>query len=594
MSWVFFGKTTFEKDLVMAVLNSVTAFSSFLLFSVCSGLLVPIDKSGKMTDSRFSGNQETPLHWRNIAKEDLNRRVNWKPNVGVAKNVVFFLGDGMGISTVTAARILKGQLQGRTGEEGQLAWDKFPNAALSRTYNQDHTTPDSAGTGTQYLCGVKSNMGMLGMEARVKRGDCEASKDAHLTSIYNWSVDKGKSVGLVTTTRVTHATPAAGYAKVADRNWEGDSAMRNVSGKGCKDIALQLVEDNPDIKVIMGGGRWYFKPNNTVDPENRNMSEHGRQDGRDLVKEWMKDKEQRNLSHRYVWNATEFDTVDPTQTEYLLGLFDASHMQYELDRKDPKYEVAGEPSIAEMTKKAIQVLQRNHDKGFFLLVEGGRIDLAHHANEPERALHDVLAMEKAVETAMSLTSKDDTLIVVTADHSHTFVLSGYPSRGNPILGLVDDVDGNILMAEDGKPYTTLQYTNGPGAIEMEALLHHGTYKGRANLTSIDTASKDFQTQSAVPLLYETHAGEDVGIYARGPMSHLFHGVHEQHYIPHAMAFASCVGDYKDDANCAASLATFTSAQHISDPQTSLNSANTLSRLWTQICTMLFVIVLQIS
>nr|AGH32534.1 alkaline phosphatase [Azumapecten farreri] len=500
----------------------------------------------------------------------------------------------MGISTVTSARILKGQLQGRTGEEGQLAWDKFPNVALSRTYNQDHTTPDSAGTGTQYLCGVKSNLGMLGMEARVKRGDCEASKDAHVSSIYNWSMDKGKSVGLVTTTRVTHATPAAGYAKVADRYWEGDAAMNNVSVKGdCKDIALQLVEDNQDIKVIMGGGRWFFAPNNTVDPEHRDMTVNGRQDGRNLIQEWIKDKQQKNRTHRYVWNDADFKSVDPAKTEYLLGLFEASHMQYEVDRLT-NYEVAGEPSLAEMTHKAIQVLQRNQDKGFFLLVEGGRIDHAHHENQPERALHDVLAMEKAVETAMDLTSEKDTLIVVTADHSHTFVLSGYPTRGNPILGLMDGVNGNNLMAQDGKPYTTLQYTNGPGAVEMESLLHHSPYTGRANLTNTDTSSKDYRAQSAVPLLYETHAGEDVGIYARGPMSHLFHGVHEQHYIPHAMAFASCVGDYRDDSYCAASVPNWSSVRQTNDPQTSLNGANMLSGLWIQICTMVVVTALQIS
>ncbi|XP_060071407.1 alkaline phosphatase-like [Ylistrum balloti] len=569
----------------MTMLELTKIFTSFFLFFFCcNGMLVPIDKNGQMTDGRFSGNQETPLHWRNIAKEDLNRRINWKPNVGVAKNVIFFLGDGMGISTVTAARILKGQLQNRTGEEGQLAWDEFPNAALSRTYNQDHTTPDSAGTGTQYLCGVKSNLGMLGLEARVTRGDCEASKDAHLTSIYDWSMAKGKAVGVVTTTRITHATPAAGYANVADRDWEGDTPMGKVFGKGCKDIAVQLVEENADIKVLMGGGRKFLLRNTDKDPENRNITTHGRKDGRNLIQEWINNKQERKLSHRFVWNLTEFNSVDPTKTDYLLGLFEADHMQYEVDREDPAYETAGEPSLAEMTGKAIQILQRNTKKGFFLLVEGGRIDHAHHENLADRALHDVLALEKAVQTAMDLTSEKDTLIVVTADHSHTFVLSGYPSRGNPILGLVDDMKGGVKLAQDNKPYTTLQYTNGPGGLEMQSLMANETYTGRHNLTAVHTEFKDFTTQSAIPLDYETHAGEDVGIYARGPMSHLFQGVHEQHYIPHVMAFASCVGDYRDDSNCAASLVS---------ENTDVNAAESLRGHLIHICTVLFVILLEL-
>ncbi|XP_069114704.1 alkaline phosphatase-like [Argopecten irradians] len=564
-------------------------FKNILLFSFCTGLQVPIDTKGPMTDHRFSGNNETPLHWRNIAKTDLNRRLKWTPNVGVAKNVIFFLGDGMGISTVTAGRILKGQLQHRSGEEGELIWDTFPNAALSRTYNQDHQTPDSAGTGTQYLCGVKSNMGMLGVEARVDRGDCEASKDAHLTSIYNWSMDKGKSVGLVTTTRVTHATPAAGYAHVADRDWEGDAPMGDAVGKGCKDIAQQLVEENRDLKVIMGGGRTFFVPNNTVDPEKRNVTKDGRRDGRNLIEEWIEDKRHRNLTHRYVWNTSDFNSVDPKNTEYLMGLFEASHMQYDIDRLDPKYEMAGEPSLAEMVDKAIKILQKNQDKGYFLLVEGGRIDHAHHENNPERALHDVIALDKAVETAVNLTDDKDTLIVVTADHSHTFVLSGYPSRGNPIFGLVDDMQGGYLLAKDKKTYTTLQYTNGPGALEMSALRKNKTYVGRENLTESVTTTKDFTSQSAVPLDYETHAGEDVGIYARGPMSHLFQGVHEQHYIPHVMAFASCVGDYKDDANCAASLVTETSKS--AESSNGVNTGNAIRGTMTQVCVVLFVIML---
>merc|ERR1711860_61670 len=117
-------------------------------------------------------------------------------------------------------------------------------------------------------------------------------------------------------------------------------------------------------------------------------------------------------------------------------------MQYDYERKDPNHEKAGEPSLAEMTDKAIKILSKN-PKGFFLLVEGGKIDLAHHGGEAKIALYDTIAFQDAVAKGDELTNEDDTLIVVTADHAHTMSITGYPSRGNPILGKVDDGQGGL-------------------------------------------------------------------------------------------------------------------------------------------------------
>ncbi|XP_061188266.1 alkaline phosphatase-like [Saccostrea echinata] len=489
--------------------------------------------------AKYSGNGETRYFWRNEAQNTLQNSLKNQPIVGVAKNVIMFLGDGMGVSTVTAGRILKGQLQNKTGEETVLSWERFPNVALSKTYNQDHQTPDSAGTATAYLCGVKSNMGTIGVDAQIVRGHCDTTQAAKITSILDWSLAQGKSVGVVTTTRVTHATPAGTYANVADRNWEGDAEMTHVTG-GCKDIARQLVEDNPDIQVIMGGGRRFFLPADATDPERGANTAHGRKDGKNLIEDWMNDKKRRHKTFRYVWNETDFNSVDPAQTDFLLGLFESSHMNFEIDRTDPHYEKAGEPHIKDMTEKAIQILSKN-PKGYFLLVEGGKIDLAHHGSEPVRSLHDVVAMDLAVEKANSITNEKDTLIVVTADHSHTFVISGYPVRGNGIFDLMSSRPGYISLARDHNPYTTLLYGNGPGA-----------HSHRPDLRHVDTTSKHYVYQSAIPLSTETHGGEDVAIFARGPMAHLLLGVREQNYIPHVMAYASCVGDYHATSQCAAS------------------------------------------
>ena len=175
-----------------------------------------------------------------------------------------------------------------------------------------------------------------------------------------------------------------------------------------------------------------------------------------------------------------------------------------------------------MTGKAIDILAKN-DKGFFLMVEAGRIDHAHHAGNAARALEDTVALNDAVKEAMGKVNLNDTLIIVTADHAHTMTISGYASRGNPILGLSEE------KGDDGKPYTTLGYMNGPGALKDNL---------RADLTNVDTTDIDYLQQALVPMSSETHAGDDVAIFAAGPWSHLFKGVVEQNFIYHVMAHAS--------------------------------------------------------
>lgn len=189
-------------------------------------------------------------------------------------------------------------------------------------------------------------------------------------------------------------------------------------------------------------------PNTTVDEEG---TRGYRTDNRNLIQEWQEDKAARNLDYLYVWNRSELFEASAAAPEYLLGLFEGGHMQYHLDA-DP----ITEPTLAELTEVAIKSLSRN-EKGFFLFVEGGRIDHAHHDNFIERALDETVELSKAVERATTLLSSEDTLIVVTSDHSHAMAFNGYTHRGGSILGPSDDI------GDDGVPYMTLSYTNGPGA-----------------------------------------------------------------------------------------------------------------------------------
>ena len=427
---------------------------------------------------------ESPESWFDAGKRAVEKLKNLRKNNRRAKNVILFLGDGMGVSTVAAARILAGQLRGNSGEENSLSFERFPHLALSKTYNTNQQTPDSADTMTAIMTGVKTKAGLIAVNQNAIRGDCASALGNELPTLLEQAEQARMSTGVVTTARLTHGTPAATYAHVPERRWEVDSSTE----APCVDIAAQLIEfaDNnrgsDGLEVAMGGGRRNFLPNNIPDPEGVPDPENGpdpeggngldlenvpdpegrngrRADGRNLPDEWVA----RHDRAAYVWNQAQLDAINPCTTNHLLGLFEQSHMEYENDRIDDE---GGEPSLSKMTKKAIKILRKN-PKGFFLLVEGGRIDHAHHGSNAYRSLTETIEFAKAVEVAATMTSSRNTLIIVTADHSHVFSISGFPTRGNNILG---KVIGNNSRGEPdepsldalGLPYTTLGYHNGPG------------------------------------------------------------------------------------------------------------------------------------
>ncbi|XP_071524104.1 alkaline phosphatase-like [Panulirus ornatus] len=472
---------------------------------------------------------EARQHWWDLAQNELAAALNVRDNWNVAKNVILFLGDGMGVTANTAARIYKGQKMGMSGEEGHLIWERFPNVGLLKTYTVDRQVPDSAATATAFLCGVKGNFFTIGVDPAVTLGDCAASRNPiyHTSSILQWAQEAGKDTGIVTTTRVTHATPAATYAHTAHRDWECDSELRQL-GIGCKDIADQLVTDNPgrNIKVILGGGRQSFGAG--LGPFVNTTC--GRADGRDLTQEWLHDKVRNGFSAQYVTTAGEMDSVNPEDTDFLLGLFADSHIPFELERQAG---FTGSPSLRDMTLTALRFLKKSSN-GYFLLVEGGRIDHGLHDNRPYLALEESVAMDSAVAAALEEVDLEDTLVVVTADHSHVMTINGYPRRGSDILGMTGD-----LSLIDGLPYTTLMFTNGPGynySTDGIRVLRHDP-------SAMNTRDIAYRSLAAVPTppILETHGGEDVAIWAAGPMAHLFHRTHEQHYVAHAMAYSACVG-----------------------------------------------------
>lgn len=487
-----------------------------------------------------------------------------------ASNLILFVGDGMSLTTVAAARIFEGQRRGESGEENRLAWEDFPATALVKTYNTDSQTPDSAGTMTAMTTGAKTRRGLIGLAQSAVRGSCKSARGQRLLTLWELGATTGFATGLVTTTRLTHATPAATFAHTPERDWESDADVpAQASREGCIDIARQMIESEhgSGADVMMGGGRSYFLPVERADPEYSNLRGR-RTDKRDLVAHWKK----RHPSGQFVWNAQQFEGAKAGTP--LLALFEPDHMHFEHDRAQ---DVAGEPSLAEMTRSALQRLQaiaraRGTNAGYVLLVEGGRIDHAHHYGNAYRALRDTVAFSDAVRVADTLTSSADTLILVTADHSHTLTFAGYPVRGNPILGKVrgasgeEKATGPFALDALGLPYTTLSYANGPGYPGATTQQPEGpkrykhTNRGafpisrkRSDLGAHDTQAPDYLQESTLPLEDETHGGDDVGLWARGPGSAAVRGSLEQNAIFHLMLQANprlrrrlCESDYCDE------------------------------------------------
>jgi alkaline phosphatase len=419
-----------------------------------------------------------------------------------AKNVIFFLGDGMGPTTVTAARIYK------YGEAGNLQMQELPRTARIKTYSNDAQTTDSAPSMSAYMTGVKMNNEVISMSSdtlAVAPGkdsngnktvnNCTTGNGTAATTLLELAKAQGKGTGSITTTELTHATPAATYAHICHRDTQYEIAAQAVPGGVGFNSAL-----GDGVDVLMGGGANHWTP---YSPTNTK----GRADGRDLTAELQTD------GYSYVTNKTDLAAIDSSKVSKMIGLFTTtSHMAYELDRAADS--ATTQPSLAEMTSKAIDVLSK-HDKGYFLMVEGGRIDHALHGTNAKRALEDTIAFDNAIKAALAKVDLTDTLVVVTADHDHTMTINGYSAKGNPILGLVTDKNGNQSTDVNGRPFTTLVFGNGSNRQDT-----------RPDLTSDQVQADDYLQEAGVRLASETHGGGDVMLFADGLGADKFKGTME--------------------------------------------------------------------
>jgi alkaline phosphatase len=430
------------------------------------------------------------------------------------KNVIFFLGDGMGITTLTASRIYS------VGEDGDLTIDTLPETAFVRTYSNNAQVTDSAPSMAAYMTGVKMNNEVISMTPDTMAFDAVGNSylngadstcptwgnGSSVPTLLEIAKAAGMGTGAVTTTRITHATPAVTYAHICHRDGENTIAAQAVPGGTGYNNAL-----GDGVDVLLGGGRKYFLPTS--------ISGGARTDGRNLTTEFQA------KGYTYVKSKTEFNAVAAASTSKLVGLFNSSHMNYDIDRLDDP--TIDEPSLSDMTTKAIDILSKN-PKGFFLMVEGGRIDHALHETTAKKALQDTVAFDNAIQTAITKMKAVDpdlknTLIVVTADHDHTLVLNGYAARTGKttatepgVLGLVKSYVNRVLSGDvTGLPYTIIGFGNGENRPTTRTALADAT-----------VSAKTYHQEATVPMAAgsETHGGADVFLGAIGRGAENFTGI----------------------------------------------------------------------
>ena len=286
------------------------------------------------------------------------------PAPALPRNIILFIGDGMGAVHRSAAQWVQ------VGLAGKLEMDDLPVNGWSRTASADNAVTDSAAGATALATGVRTNNGWLAI----------GPDHSVLTTILEYARVEGKSAGLATTVQVSHATPAAFAAHVEDRNLMDE-------------IAGQMFDEG--VEVMLGGGENQFLPNSVAGC----FGNGTRDDTRNLLAEAVA------AGYAHVCTASELEAIDASATSRLVGLFADEEMGRPYS-----------PGLATMTQRAIDVLSRD-PQGFFLMVEGGRIDKAAHANNGAEAIADTLGLDEAVAVGKAFAATaDNTLVIVTADH----------------------------------------------------------------------------------------------------------------------------------------------------------------------------------
>ncbi|RCW60323.1 alkaline phosphatase [Halanaerobium sp. ST460_2HS_T2] len=315
------------------------------------------------------------------------------------KNIILMIGDGMGIGQMDMTRYMAGD------KDYKLEMMKMPNVGLMMTSSTEGVT-DSAAAGTAMATGNKVYNGAVAMN---KNG-------AELDSVLDFAEVRNKATGIISTNMVTDATPATFAASVKDRGMGGE-------------IAKQILDN--DVDVVLGGGREDF------------MKEEA---GEDLIAKAKK------MGYQYVTDKEQLKRVMPMNGK-VLGLFNDSYMNYIKDRDDLD---SKEPSLLEMTTKAIDVLSEDED-GFFLMAEGARIDHAAHAADVPGVVAETLDFDASIKYAVDWARENgNTMVVVVADHETLGFSVTEPINKEALMNIEvspEYMAGKLVETESGNAYT---------------------------------------------------------------------------------------------------------------------------------------------
>ncbi len=376
-----------------------------------------------------------------------------------AASAVLFIGDGMGPGYVTAARLTL------AGTRGRLRMDEMPHTAVMRTWAADSPVTDSAAAASAMACGRKTVNGVLCQDETARWAERDGNR---LESIALWAKRRGLRVGIVTTTTVTHATPAAFYAVHNDRERERDLARQAIAAP---------------LDFLLGGGRSGFAPR-----EGDRVGggwEDAESDGEDL------EAAARARGWTITGDAAALRAVTALDRP-VLGLFAPHDLPYE-------YDTAGipggrpAPTLVEMTGWAIDRLLGEKEP-FLLVIEGGRIDHAGHANRGRATMAEMKAMDEAIGLALDRLEPGTTLVLVTADHeTGGLVINGYPEERDGVWGTYTDTWSGVT-------YPVLSFATGPGL------------EGRPPAS---VREEEDRRPSGIGLPSAAHTGTDVILYAWG-------------------------------------------------------------------------------
>ncbi|WP_439615191.1 alkaline phosphatase [Shinella sp.] len=474
------------------------------------------------------------------------KSVNWDvygtATEAKAKNIIFLVADGLSVAHRTGARIMsKGMTEGKAN--GRLAMDDIPPVAFIGTSSTHSIATDSANTMSAYMTGHKSRVNALGVYADRTPASLDDPKVETIAEALRRTTTK--SIGIVTTSEVEDATPAAVVSHTRKR---ADKEQ----------IVGMLFDVKPD--VLFGGGSVYFLGKDTPGSK--------RKDDKDYIAEF------KNAGYALATDKTELAALSGSNQDKLLGLFHTANLDVTLDREFLKKgtvdKFPNQPGLVEMTKVALDKLSKNPE-GFFLVVEAASVDKMSHPLDWDRALVETIEFDKAVGVAREFAAANpDTLIVVTGDHTH----------GVGIIGTVDDEKPGDEMRQkvgtyDEAGFPNYEDKNGdgyPDRIDVSRRLflsanngpdHYETFRPKLDgpfVPAVQNEAKEYVANEAykdvpgavfvqgnIPKDGDTgvHAVDDIVLQAIGPGSEGFRGYMEQSDVYRVLVDAFALGAPKE-------------------------------------------------